>query len=44
MVETTIEHLNNLALKKLAFLKQSLARYFVFSMMAGVHIGFAITN
>ena len=42
MVESTIEHFNELALKKLTFLKQSLARYFTYSMMAGGHIGFAI--
>ena len=43
MVEATIEHFNAVALKKIAFLKQSIGRYFIFSMMAGAHIGFAIT-
>jgi nitrite transporter NirC len=42
MVLPTIEYFEKAAVTKVTFLKQSLARYFILSMMAGMYVGFGI--
>jgi len=42
MVYETIELCNNAAAKKVEFLKSSILRYFLLSMLAGIYVGFGI--
>lgn len=42
MVKNTVEAFAQASVNKIAFLRESIVRYFVLSMMAGVYVGFGI--